>query len=200
MAEDAAALLDHLGVKRCHVCGQSMGSAIGQELAIGWPELVHTLQLHSTWDRPYPHLSRQLLFRRELARREEWELFALNSAQLLFPPAYANLHEDELTRRQALLFEKHATSHGLVGHYDADLAFESVGRLGAIAAPTLITVGSADITTLPEYNRRVHEQIAGSVMHVFEGAGHLPFVEQPELFNWLTLGFLAQHPMREPSA
>ncbi len=195
MAEDASALLDHIGVGRCHVSGQSMGTGIGQELAINWPEKVATLQLHSTWDRPYPHLVRQLLFRRELALREEWELFALNSAQLLFPPAFSNRNPEELQRRQALLFENHATSRGLVGHYDADIAFVSEGRLGAIKAPTLITVGSADLTTLPEYNQRVLEQIPGAVMHVFEGAGHLPFIEQADAFNWLTLGFLAQHPL-----
>ena len=51
MADDAAGLLRALGVARAHVSGQSMGSAIGQELALAHPDLVHTLQLHSTWDR-----------------------------------------------------------------------------------------------------------------------------------------------------
>jgi pimeloyl-ACP methyl ester carboxylesterase len=70
MAEDAAAVLRALGIARAHVAGQSMGSAFALELALAEPGLVGTLQLHSTWDQPYPHLVRQLRLRQELARRE----------------------------------------------------------------------------------------------------------------------------------
>ena len=197
MADDAAALLRALGIERAHVSGQSMGSAIGQELAINEPALVATLQLHSTWDRTadYPHLERQLLFRQELARRELWDLFALNSPLWLYPPAYVNERGDEFRARAGQLFGAHPDARGLIGHYQADLEHDTRGRLGRIAAPTLITFGDHDLATLPAYNLAVQAQIPGAVSHVFAGAGHLPFSQQPEAFNAVTLAFLARHPL-----
>ena len=195
MADDAACVLHSLGIDRAHVSGQSMGSAMAQMLALQEPSLVDTLQLHSTWDRPYPHLVRQLRLRQELARRELWDLFAMNSILSLFTPEFANAHSDVLAEREAQLFATPPTARGLVGHYDADLAHNTHGQLGQIKIPTLITYGTLDLATLPAYNQAVHEQISGSEVHVFEGAGHLAFSEFPDEFNAVTLDFLARHPL-----
>ncbi|HEX6883583.1 MAG TPA: alpha/beta hydrolase [Planctomycetota bacterium] len=45
LAADALALLDHLHVKRAHVVGHSLGSLVGQELALVHPERVERLVL-----------------------------------------------------------------------------------------------------------------------------------------------------------
>jgi pimeloyl-ACP methyl ester carboxylesterase len=44
-AADAAALLEHLGVRRAHIAGHSAGASIGAQLALDHPEKVHTLTL-----------------------------------------------------------------------------------------------------------------------------------------------------------
>ncbi len=44
-AEDAAALLKHLGIPRAHVAGHSFGGQIALQLAADAPELVHSLAL-----------------------------------------------------------------------------------------------------------------------------------------------------------
>jgi pimeloyl-ACP methyl ester carboxylesterase len=77
------------------------------------------------------------------------------------------------------------------------LDHDARGRLGAITAPTLITYGSHDVITLPAYNQAVHAQIPGARLHVFEGAGHLPFSQYPDQFNAVTLAFLAEHPLQD---
>ena len=42
-AADAAALLDHLGVRPAHIAGHSSGAAVAAQLALDHPEYVHTL-------------------------------------------------------------------------------------------------------------------------------------------------------------
>jgi pimeloyl-ACP methyl ester carboxylesterase len=195
MAEDAAAVLRSLGVARAHVSGQSMGSAVAQQLALHEPDLVGTLQLHSTWDRPYPHMARQLRLRQELARRELWDLFAMNSVLSLFTPEFANAHPEVLEEREAQLFATPPAARGLVGHYDADMGHDTCDQLSAIRAPTLITYGTLDLATLPAYNQTVFAQIPNAELHVFDGAGHLPFSEFPEEFNAVTLDFIGRHPL-----
>src|SRR6266496_2414666 len=44
-AADAAALLDHLGVRHAHIVGHSTGASIGAQLALDHPGKVHTLTL-----------------------------------------------------------------------------------------------------------------------------------------------------------
>ena len=44
-AADAAALLDHLGVRRAHIAGHSTGASIAAQLALDYAEKVHTLTL-----------------------------------------------------------------------------------------------------------------------------------------------------------
>jgi pimeloyl-ACP methyl ester carboxylesterase len=44
-AADAAALLEHLGVRCAHIAGHSSGASIGAQLALDHPEKVHTLTL-----------------------------------------------------------------------------------------------------------------------------------------------------------
>ena len=44
-ATDAAALLDHLGIRRAHIAGHSTGASIAAQLALDHAEKVHTLTL-----------------------------------------------------------------------------------------------------------------------------------------------------------
>lgn len=195
MAADAIALIERLRIPRVHLCGQSMGALIAQEFAAARPELVASLQLHSTFDatQKYPHLRRQLEIRLALVRRELWDIFGPNSVVWLNPPDYVNAHDAELTVMQERFFKNLPNPIGLAGHFEADLLYDAGTRLGQITAPTLITVGSQDITTLPSYGMEVQKQIDGAEFHVFDGAGHLPFLQMPDEFNRVAFDFLSRH-------
>ncbi len=197
MAEDAVALLEALGIRKAHVAGASLGSAIAQEMAVGHPDLVHTLSLHSTWDRTasHPHLRRQFELRRRLVEVGDWPLVVANNSLSLYTPQYINEHEDEVMERERLRLKSPPPLDSVVQHYWADFLHDAAERLPFISCPTLVTVGEQDAVTLPEYGEAVHRLVPGSEMVVFPGAGHLSTFQATAEFNRVQLAFLRRHTM-----
>ena len=62
--------------------------------------------------------------------------------------------------------------------------------LGEIRAPTLVTVGSDDAVTPPEYVRDLYAAMRGSVLHVIPDAPHRTLTFAAEDFNRVSLAFL----------
>jgi proline iminopeptidase len=66
---------------------------------------------------------------------------------------------------------------------------EYVDRLATIHVPTLIMAGDHDECD-PSLSREMHEKIAGSQLLILPNAGHMNFVDQPELWQKAVGGFL----------
>ena len=81
--------------------------------------------------------------------------------------------------------------------WDADLAHDTLDRLGQIAAPTLVVAGEQDLLTPPWHGKQVAEAIPGARLEMFTGPGssHALGMERAEEFVPLVAGFLAQHPL-----
>ena len=74
--------------------------------------------------------------------------------------------------------------------YWAKEAGQIPSQLAKIKAPALIIAGDQDqLTPLPT-QQALHEAIPGSRFEVIKGSGHVPVIEQPELWNRLALEFL----------
>ena len=56
-ADDAAGLLDHLGIARAHIVGASMGGTIAQEFALAYPERTAGLAIVCSWAKTDPWLA-----------------------------------------------------------------------------------------------------------------------------------------------
>src|SRR5829696_5704352 len=91
MADDAFAVLDHLGVERAHVVGASMGGMIAQTMAITRPERVATLTsiMSTTGDREVGTATPEavaILLTRPPSTRDEYVTNAVASSRLLHGP------------------------------------------------------------------------------------------------------------------
>jgi len=87
----------------------------------------------------------------------------------------ATLPSEQLATRQANM----ATMRAFAGDpymHDPSL----LGRLGAVAVPTLVLWGESDRIVTPAYGRSMAAAIPNAQFEIVREAGHLPQIEQPE--------------------
>lgn len=190
-AADIIALMDRLDIERAPVVGHSMGSLIGQELALRHPERVAALVLNSSATTADNAVLRGL---RDEARRLGdpidrgfvAEFQAGTCAKSLGPGMDLERAIDESMKMPAHVWA--AAFEGLTSYRPAEPALET---LAAIACPTLIIWGDKDeIFRRPEQDRLL-AGIPGSRLSVYEGAGHGLHWEEPQRFAGEVCAFLA---------
>ena len=66
----------------------------------------------------------------------------------------------------------------------------SVSLLASITVPTLVIAGAEDALMSDAVMKVIHDGIPNSQMKIIDGAGHLPNLEQPDIFNFYLLEHL----------
>jgi 3-oxoadipate enol-lactonase len=197
MADDAAGLLDHLGVERAHVVGWSMGGMIAQELALSYPQKVERLVLLASLAQAEPYANGWITFTvqsynpdLDLAGRLLMGMPWIYTPTLMTQPAMVKgaleaAKADPFPTTQASVAAQAEACRGYI-YGDA------LERIRAITAPTLVLVGAEDILTPPDYSRAMAERIPGARLQILERGGHGVPVEYPQAVNDALLAFLAQ--------
>ena len=99
MVHDVTALMDHLKLDKTHFSGFSMGGAIGQEMAIHYPEKLLTLSLNSTWEGgPCPHMDRWVNIRSILIAQNDPVVNVGTRIVSFFSPEWCNKNEDRVAQ------------------------------------------------------------------------------------------------------
>jgi pimeloyl-ACP methyl ester carboxylesterase len=177
MAEDAARLLDELGLSPAHVVGASMGGMIAQLLAAEHPDHVRSLTslMSTTGSRRHgqPHFSVYKYLLRPPPRDRDG--YIERSAAVFGLVGSTGFHRDEAYIRER------------AGHsYDRGYDIAAGGRqLGAITktgdrtrllrrikAPTLVVHGTVDKMIRPSGGRATAKAIPGARLMMIEGMGH----------------------------
>ena len=191
MTHELVALMDALKIERARVVGLSTGGAIGQTLAIEYPQRVERLVLVSTWTHCDPWFRRMFEARRRMYETAGPELHALFHPLFLYPPDYVNEHDAEISNEQKRAPTKSAPVEASIGRIDALLKFDRRSGLASIKSPTLILAGDNDYITPSYHARALAQAISGSQLVVFKGGGHSLSKTRAAEFNKLVLGFLA---------
>ena len=172
------AVLDHLGIDRAHVAGNSMGGFVAATLALAHPDRVETLLLSDAAGVASPEPSdAELEFR---TGRNPFLLddvadfpafYAMTMARPPFVPGFLLdvMAADYVARRDQLeeIFDD------LFGVATLD------DRLGEITAPTLVMWGEQDRLVHPSTARVWADGIPGSRTVTYPGVGHMPMAEIP---------------------
>jgi pimeloyl-ACP methyl ester carboxylesterase len=195
---DYAAALDAwvgaLGIDRCHLVGQSLGTLIAARFAAEQPTRVLSLTLASVargHGRLSPPERRRLLAQRldDIAKLGPHGMAAKRGPRLLGPEATETMRRTVIEIMARIRAEGYAQAARMLSTADitADLA-----RLPA-RLPIQIIVGQADVITPPADNLEIAAAIPAASVHVIPGAGHALYLEKPEEFNRLVSDFAATY-------
>ena len=178
MAEDARALLDHLGLMDAHVLGVSMGGMIAQHLAIAHPERVRSLisVMSSSGDPELPAATPEAAAalvaapagtdRASLIAHQE------NVWNLIGGPRYHS-SEEGIGKLAARAIDRMVYPEGFARQLAAIVADGSrVTRLGGITAPTLVIHGDQDPLVPLAAGESTASAIPGATLEVVSGMGH----------------------------
>lgn len=180
MADDVAALLDHLSIERAHVVGSSMGGMIAQLVAVRHPSRTASLtSIMSTSGNPdipkATDAASQALTLRSADPRENREAFldeAVVRAQVIGSPGYP---EDaaELRARAAEDLDRSFRPEGFARQYAAILAApDRRPALRELRLPTLVVHGADDPLVRVEGGRDTAASVPGARLLEIPGMGH----------------------------
>lgn len=189
-ADDTAALLDALGIKRANVLGWSMGSCIAQELALNHPDKVDKLILYAAdcggkeAIPPSPEVLKILADTSGTPQERGERLL-----KLLFPPSWFEKYPDPRTYFPQVTETSPPASIDRQNQAMAEWE-GTFSRLGQITHPTLLITGTKDVLTPAKNSFIIGEQIPGAWVVQLKGGGHGLMYQYPKRMSQIMLTFL----------
>lgn len=181
---DLLALLDHLGIGRCHLMGTAGGGIVAVDFALSHPGRLHSLTLACTIlgvvDEDYAALSARL-------RPPGFTGMPIEFQEL--GPSYRAENPEGVARWLAL--EHRAHPGGRLRQPTANRL--TWAAMQGLRVPTLVVTGDADLWSPPSVQRLFLRHLPGAEGVVIRDCGHSAYWEQPEAFNAALLGFIGRH-------
>ena len=177
-ADAVAALLDALGIESAHFAGSSFGSLIAASFAARHPARVRRLALFGA-SRGQKSLPQEERAQRLRMREESVRDGGIGLAESRWKNLVSDMASPTAIRlTQEVLKATHR--RGLMQAARASDTTDVLEFAGAIAAPTLLVVGTEDRVNPPEISRAIHAAISGSRLVELERVGHMPKLEAPD--------------------
>ncbi|MDY0743524.1 alpha/beta fold hydrolase [Paucibacter sp. R3-3] len=181
MANDAAGVLQALGISSAHVCGASMGGMIAQHLALDHPALVKSLTLMMTSSGarglPQPSIKVGAAMMSKPSDPKQVDSVAayyVKLFRLIGSPGYPTPEPQLRAQIEASIrrggFANRGTARQLVA-VGADGASRAE-RLGGIAVPTRVIHGEADPLVPVAHGDDLARRIRGATLDRVPGMGH----------------------------
>ncbi|RVT85783.1 3-oxoadipate enol-lactonase [Rhodobacteraceae bacterium CCMM004] len=186
LVSDVERLLDRLEVRDCVLVGVSLGGMVAQALAVKRPDQVRALVLSNTAAK----IGTREMWEDRMAAAREGGLEALAPAILerWFSRGFRDL--PELAGWRAMLVR--TPLDGYLGCCAAIAGTDMMAATATLKLPTLAIAGDQDGSTPPDLVRETAALIDGAEVTLIRQAGHLPCVEQPDVYAQTLIGFLAR--------
>ncbi|MBV9352190.1 MAG: alpha/beta hydrolase [Mycobacterium sp.] len=179
MADDAAAVLDHLGIDRAHIVGASMGGMIAQIFAARFRDRTRSLGvIFSSNNQRFlpPPAPRALMAMLKgpppNSPRDVIVDNAVRVSRIIGSPGYP-APEQRLRDEAIEAYERSFYPWGIPQHFSAIMGTGSLVRYDRqITAPTVVIHGLADKLMRPSGGRALARKINGARVVLLEGMGH----------------------------
>ena len=186
LAQDAAALIDHLGTGPVHFLGLSMGGMIAQRLGADRPDLIRSLVLCNTAsEMPTVEMWNDRIAN---AQANGVEGLLPGTIRRWFTAGFIDRSPAAVGFVEGMI--RDTGGPGYIGCASAVRDMSQTGILHKINCPTLVVIGAEDPACTPAQGAVLHENITGSRKIVLEDAAHLSNIEKPAEFNAAVLEFL----------
>lgn len=173
IADDAVALLDHLGIQTATIAGCSVGGMVAQAVGIHHPDRARALILSNT--------------AAKIGTPDSWaaRITAIETAGIAsmadmildrWFPAGFRTSPDALPWATMLL---RADPVGYVQTCRALSRADLRAGLGSVTLPVLLIAGSEDQSTPPALVRETAALITAAQMTTLQGSGHIPAIDAP---------------------
>lgn len=206
-AEDVTLLAAHLGFRQYAVLGHSYGSFIALAHAVEQGDASHYVISggSASMSKSMPEIRDNLArfepvelrdrviesWRRESEARTPEDVAELMRMQMPFH--FASVESDAYRRymdaEHRAIYAPEVIAHTAAEEYP--LEYEEA--LHTISRPVLLITGEHDRTTTVRASREMHAGISGSDLVIVPNAGHMTYVEQPELYFAAVRDFFARH-------
>jgi pimeloyl-ACP methyl ester carboxylesterase len=178
MADDAAALLDHLGIDRAHVVGASMGGMIAQVFAVRHEKRTRSLGVifssnnQAALPPPGPRQLLAVLRKPAGAGRDAVIANAVTVTKIIGSPGYPR--PDDAIRADAIEgYDRSYYPAGVGRQFAAILGSGSLRHYNErTTVPTVVIHGKADKLMRPSGGRAIAGAIPGARLVLLDGMGH----------------------------
>lgn len=189
LVQDAAGLMDHLGIRGATFVGLSIGGLIAQGLAAERPDLVRNMVLMDTAAR----IGNEEMWETRIAdlRASGLDGIADGILDRWFSRRFLDDRPVDAALWRAML--SRTPLAGYIGCCQAIATTDLWQSTPSLALPTLVLAGSEDGATPPDLVRETADAMANATFHLIQGAGHLPCVEAPGEVATLVCAFIRAH-------
>jgi 3-oxoadipate enol-lactonase len=202
LVADVVSLIDHLGIRKTHILGSSLGGFVAQGLAIKRPDLVDRLVLVCTsYGRGGPGTMSPWALAEMLGLPSlSVERAVRRGLETATSEDYRAKHPDEFER---IVRGRLADSPSLSAYYQqmrAGARFDASRDVGSITSPTLVIHGAEDRYVPVANAAALAEAIPDAKLRILEDAGHLVFIERFAEVNREVVTFLRPRKPRKRTA
>lgn len=209
LASNNKALLDSLNINKIIVLGHSMGGMLAARFVLMFPEMVEKLILENPigledYKTFVPYRPLTELYKNELSATYE----SYKKYQQGYYPTWKPEYEQYVKAQAEPLFDTGFAHTAWANAVTYQMIYEQpvIYEFPDIKVPTLLIIGQEDSTIVGKnlltdaqkkkhgqysaLGRNAHQLIKDSQLQEIKGVGHIPHLQEPEVFYKMLLGFL----------